>query len=1338
MSFTASDHLLTINEIHEKYLFRKKLGQGGFCDVFLAENRKSGEKVAVKMMEMDSSGEKIDRRVARFRREMMLYSQLDHINVVKVLDSGETDTGLLFIIFEYIKGCNLAQLLKKEGALSISRTIDLMVQLLRGLDEAHTRCIIHRDLKPENIMVAAVDGVEQVKILDFGISTFISGQCSDSQRITATRDFLGTPLYAAPEQLRGEPVSFKSDIYAWGLLFLECITGKSPFSGQTVAAVVQQQLTKAPVPLPAALVNHRLGMLLRWVLEKDAIRRAGNIPVILSHLESITTEGIVHENGYIIVDESDCEPGSVQNIMIYKTAVSQQERRQVTAVCCMLDLQPIHNSDSPEILDEIYQDLMNLGRDVAAEYGAHVVNDSGDRVLAFFGYPDASDTDAGRAARSVLELANLFTRRKMVFSIQHGIKFSFRMGVHTGMVTVRRNAGSKTQLSGLMLNHTGRLCAAADPDSINLSQSSYLLLKNSVECREVDRKKTAESFPDDSVYRLIGERGMESVWDKITVSRSPMVGRDGELAMLQDAWKTLDNSGSGKVILLHGEAGIGKSRLAAEFAKNTAKNNCGWMECLCLPEGKNSALHPILGLLRNKLGLLGDTSPESKSCALEQNLRLYGIDCSLGMPLFCSWFGLPSDGYEMPQISPQKQKESMLQMSSEIIAGIAKKSEAVIMIEDLHWADPTTLEMLPKLFEQVKKRGVMLIMSARPVFVPSWNSTEAEVLTVNPLENEDVEIIIRNIFGSINAGQYMVEKIINRVDGVPLFAEEITRLICDNGADKEEIPATLRDLLTGKIDQLGPARETAQIASVIGREFDYKLIEKVSLKDAASLLADLDQLISAGLMHVQLIVGNPHYAFHHALVRDAACESIGQLMREDMHCRIAEVLEMEADCKPEVLAWHWAKAAEFEKATTYGIKAACGYLMRSLYLESIHHATECLEWVNKIQNEKSEIDKELQVLQLLIPAYISTKGFAAPELEKINLRTDELQKKLPEDSEFLTSILWGKVIYYETTPDYQKMEKYLGEALLKGNKYNNNDLLAALYSVKSHFNCSHGLFKESIRDADVSIKHYENKKLLNHGTVFGHDSKVLSLGVQALSLAINGDIYSAGICMDQSIRFASSINDPSSKGLAYAYQLCMLNIRNEKKMIGKYCIEFREFIKRYGLELWTNVVELQYSWATGDVEKAKQCLQVFKIIGLGQLAPYWNFIAAQTEYDCGLFTDSLDRIKGNIEKSYETGEIYYLPELYRLKALCHAEIDPQNTGVIEENLNYAVDTAEKNDARLFKLRALIDYSRIIKNPIMREKNMVQIDKTVESFMNFPMYQEYNEIMEAAKIKLTNK
>lgn len=1323
MTQTSNDQLLSVNVLHEKYRFIKKLGKGGFADVFMAECRSTGELVAIKMIKSGTAGNEPDRKTVRFRREMQLYGKLDHPNIVKVIDSGETDNGILFIAFEFIKGKTLAELLKQEGALALARAIHLMQQVLNGLDEAHTKGIIHRDLKPENIMIVIGENSELVKILDFGISTLVQKPSDDSNRLTLTREFLGTPVYSAPEQLRGEAVSVKVDTYAWGLIFLECITGRSPFSGQTIAAVVQQQLASSPVPLPTAIINHQLGTLLRWVLEKKVARRAGNVTIIASHFKTVIIDTIPQKNGFLTGTFSD-EDSDTHQVMVYETVSALPERRQVTVLCCTIELQTARSEISIEILDELYQDLMESCNDLVKRYGAYVASDSGDRIFAYFGYPDAGDTDAQRASRSALELANKITQRNMVLSKQHGVNVNFRIGINTGTITAQRHSHNLPVLSGLILNYAGKLCRIAHPNTILVSRSSFPLLHHTIELKENSNDLIDELLSDDKVYTMIGEKRCDSLIDIFTDNLSPMVGREGELARLCETWNATRTNNIGKVILLQGEAGIGKSRLAAEFAKKIAEEHCGWLECRCFPEGKNSALHPIISFLRNQFRIPDESLQKDSVVALEQHLNHFGIDCSIAVPIFGSWLGIAIEGYAMPEFSPQKQKEIILQLSSEILARAAQESCSIIMIEDLHWADPTTMEFLPKLFEQVTKRGVMLCMTARPVFVPSWNSTDVTVVSLTGLSDEYVEEIVKTIFGSDEIGRDTLAKIVSRVDGVPLFVEEIAKLIREKKLNKEEIPATLIDLLTGKMDQLGPARETAQLASVIGREFDYKLIEKVSDKDAASLLADLDHLISAGIIHLQLVVGNPHYVFHHALVRDAAYDSIQSDIRRKIHkllvtLFIAENIEISIP-QSGLISGHCAGAGDYKNAAIYGLKEVECTFERSNFIETITHAKQCMIYCHKIDDTETGCKLELKFNQILRQALIATHGFASDEILKVNERTLELAANLPDNADILFPAYWTSIIYYQTRADFYNLDKIFNQAFPLYQKLGSKNKLAALYFSKGDELFFQGSFDDAIFYLNETNRLFcdsNNQFVLN----FGFDLNVSANAVLSHLYTVQGQLLEAKKTIAIANETSLSKGNYQSIIYALAYEAGMWHYQQNKVNTLIVADKLLLLSKDKEIVTWTIVGKILKGWASNDLHMIHETFPYWEQCGLGLISTYWNFVAAQTEFDNEKYHDCLKRIDFYISYAQAKNEIFYLPELYRLKGNCHYKLNQHDDCLV--SFRNSLNAACQMNSKLFETRTLVDFIKSFP-----DKRDYYSNKIKEMYTHFNKYskEEYFE------------
>ena len=463
-------HTVAIEELQSRYRFRRKIGSGGFCDVFHATHEDSGTEVAIKMMQARGSAGESDTdtelRAVRFRREMQLYSELNHPNIVKVIESGETDTGLMFIVFEYIPGRTLDVILRKEGAFPIQRAYALMLQILEGLTITHAKGIIHRDLKPENIMVVQTESTELVKILDFGVSKLASQKWNDKGCLTQTKEFLGTPLYAAPEQLRGDVITRKVDLFAWGLITLECLTGRYPYQSQNIPQVVQKQLSDTPVPMPTVLEEHRWGALLRWVLEKNPARRAGDSQAVLDRFRDLSLTGLSDQSGFLI-DGTSAERYSGAGVVQRRprrASAYPEELRQITVLC--FSLRFVCNAEAEvqeerDIYDDLYCDTIDLYIAKAKELGGYVVGSLGDRIMVYFGFPDASDTDPRRGVRAALEFSSLTTKRGAVLANRHRISLSHQIALHTGIITVRAGSREKTPPMGMTTNLVGMLCSEA-------------------------------------------------------------------------------------------------------------------------------------------------------------------------------------------------------------------------------------------------------------------------------------------------------------------------------------------------------------------------------------------------------------------------------------------------------------------------------------------------------------------------------------------------------------------------------------------------------------------------------------------------------------------------------------------------------------------------------------------------------------------------------------------------------------------------------------------------------------------------------------------------------------
>ncbi|WP_157135603.1 protein kinase domain-containing protein, partial [Burkholderia oklahomensis] len=394
-----------------RYRLGAVLGEGGAGRVLEAIRLDTSQRVAVKLLREDAprGARERTRLRARFRREMTLCARLSHPNVVALLDNGETPDGLLFAVFEHVEGRTLRALLAADGALPAEATGVLMAQVLDGLAHAHASGVVHRDLKPQNVMVTTIDGEPRAKILDFGIGALLpDAHAADELTLTATTEVLGSPQYCAPEQLRGEPPTAKSDFYAWGLMVIECLTGHPVMQGASVADVLYQHLSPVDVALPPAIAAHPLGDVLRDALNKDPRQRAESAQALANRFRAIHFPGLV--GGLRYGRRAQAEPGVAYGERGRQTAVDAPVgRRQVTALCCRVAVvaggaQPDDAAAAEEALDAFHAHWLTRCSDIAVRYGGHVAGALGDTLLFYFGYPEGIDRPAQRACRAALEM----------------------------------------------------------------------------------------------------------------------------------------------------------------------------------------------------------------------------------------------------------------------------------------------------------------------------------------------------------------------------------------------------------------------------------------------------------------------------------------------------------------------------------------------------------------------------------------------------------------------------------------------------------------------------------------------------------------------------------------------------------------------------------------------------------------------------------------------------------------------------------------------------------------------------------------------------------------------
>jgi class 3 adenylate cyclase len=606
------------------------------------------------------------------------------------------------------------------------------------------------------------------------------------------------------------------------------------------------------------------------------------------------------------------------------------ERRQLTVMFCdLVDSTKLSSQLDPEDLRDVVRDYQTVCTEVIQRYEGHVAQLLGDGLLVYFGYPQAHEDDAQRAIRSGLGIIDAIGNLNSRLEQSKGIRLTIRIGVHTGLVVVGEMGGSgrQEQLAlGETPNVAARIQGLAEPNTLVMSAETHRLTQGFFECESLGENDLRGVSQPITVYRVLGETGAQNRLDVAsTRGLTPLVGREQEVGILLGRWAQ-SREGHGQVVLLSGEAGIGKSRLVQMLKDHVAKEPHTRMECRSSPYFTNSALYPITDFLQRMLRLQSDDTPEQKWEKLEHNLSQYRLPLDESVPLFASLLSLPvpEDHYPALNLTPQRQRQMTLEAILAIILELSERQPVLFILEDLHWTDPTTLELLELIVDQTPTASLYILLTCRPEFQPSWSHRSyLTEMTLNRLSRNQIAFIATQVAGGKTLPDEVIAQLVERTDGVPLYVEEMTKSVLESGVLKETdecyeltgamgsltIPTTLQDSLMARLDRLVTAKAVAQYASVVGRQFSYELLQAVSQLDESTLQRELSRLVDAELVYQRGLPPQATYFFKHALIQDTAYESLLRGTKQGYHQRIAAVLEERfpetADTQPELLAHHW-------------------------------------------------------------------------------------------------------------------------------------------------------------------------------------------------------------------------------------------------------------------------------------------------------------------------------------------------------------------------------------------------------------------------------------------------
>ena len=752
------------------------------------------------------------------------------------------------------------------------------------------------------------------------------------------------------------------------------------------------------------------------------------------------------------------------------------ERRQVTVMFSdLVGSTALSARLDPEDLREVISAYQRCVAETVRRFGGFVARYMGDGVLIYFGYPAAHEDDAERAVRSGLALIDA------VATLPAPEPLQVRIGAATGMVIVGDLVGSgeaqEHDIVGETPNLAARLQAIAEPNTVVIAEATRRLLGNLFELRDLGPKELKGITGPVPVFAVLRASSVESRFEAMHAGgMTALVGREEELELLLRRWARA-KTGEGQVVLLSGEAGIGKSRLSAALMEGIAAEPHARLRYFCSPQHTDSAFYPIIGQFERAAGFAHGDTPQIKLDKLDALLAQTSTSRQ-DAALLAEMLSLPNDGrYPALELVPEQRRQKTLAALGVQLETLARSSPVLMILEDAHWGDPTSLELLGRSVDRIASLRVLLIVTFRPEFEAPWvGQPHVTALTINRLAEREIGAMIDRVIGNKLLPADIRKDIIERTDGIPLFVEEMTKAVLEAGGELEAmqtaaavpspalaVPASLHASLMARLDRLGPAKEVAQIGAAIGREFSHALLAAVVRKPEAELSSELDRLIRAGLLFRKGVPPHATYLFKHALVQDAAYGTLLRQPRRALHARIADTIERQfadiAESQPDLLARHCTEGGLIDKAASLWGKAGLRSLERSALVEAVEQLTRALGQIATLPSTPALRCEEIKLQVELIYPLQHVKGLGAPDTKaaaeraRLLIEQAEALGEPPEDPPLLFSALDalfqtellafnGDVVRERAAQILALAEKQGGKvALLRGHRVMSNTLL---------------------------------------------------------------------------------------------------------------------------------------------------------------------------------------------------------------------------------------------------------------------------------------------------------
>jgi class 3 adenylate cyclase/predicted ATPase len=1001
------------------------------------------------------------------------------------------------------------------------------------------------------------------------------------------------------------------------------------------------------------------------------------------------------------------------------------ERRQVTVMFAdLVGSTALSARMDPEDLREVISAYQKCVAETVQRFSGFVAKYMGDGVLIYFGYPQAHEDDAERAVRAGLELVAAVSGLKTRALLQT------RIGIATGLVVVGDLIGSgasqEQAIVGETPNLAARLQGVAEPNNLVIAESTRKLVGNLFELEDLGPQEVKGVTGAVRAWVALRPASVESRFEAFhAAGLTELVGREEELELLLRRWSKA-KTGEGQVVLLSGEPGIGKSRLTAAVLEHIAAEPHTRLRYFCSPQHTDSALYPIVSQMERAAGFTHNDIAQAKLDKLDA-LLAQSFTPRNDAALLAEMLSLPNDGrYPKLELAPQQRRHKTLEALAAQLEALSRSKPVLMIFEDVHWVDPTSLEVLGRAVDRLRTLGVLLIITYRPEFEAPWvGRSYVTTLNLNRLGEREVAALVERVVGNRSLPENIRQDIIERTDGIPLFIEEMTRAVLEAEGEGEmqktaaavpssalAVPASLHASLMARLDRLGPAKEVAQIGAVIGREFSHALLAAVAANTGAELQSALDRLIGAGLVFRQGVPPHASYLFKHAMVQDAAYGTLLRERRRALHARITETLESQfadiAESQPELLARHCTEAGLIEKAAGLWGKAGLRSLERSALVEAAAQLNRALAHIATLPATPALRREEVKLQAALITPLLHIKGYAAPEtkaaVERARLLIEQAEalREPPEDPFLLFSVLYGFwVARFVAFDDGDALRELGAQILALAEKQGATVSLMIGHSIMgSSLTCT-GAPAESRTHYDQAVALYNPTEHRPLATRVGQDLGARILVYRSLALWFLGYPDAALADADRVIREAREIGQAATLMGPLNYTALTLF------HCGKYAIakaradevvaladeKGSTFWKAMGIMNQGCVLALTGS-ASDAVHSITTGITAWRSTGARVFVPLYLSYLASAHADLSRFDDAWRCIHEAVSAVETTKERWWEAEINRVAGEIALKSLTPDTEKAEKYFDRALAVARSQQAKSWELRAAMSLARL--------------------------------------------